>query len=86
MVKELSQIFYSQYGAVRHLEFVKYAEIHFASGLQWQSACSCKISSRSVEQLRSYHKLKRYFLMPVLYTSLFHQLMVAYTKETNLTK
>jgi len=40
--------------AVRHSEFRKYAHFNISHDLQQQSACSCKISSRSVERLRKY--------------------------------
>ena len=44
----------SNMAAVRHFEFLKYANFHLLCALQWQSACSCKIASRSVERLRRY--------------------------------
>ena len=37
-----------------HFESLKYANFHTLNGYQWQSACSCKISSRSVKRCRRY--------------------------------
>jgi len=48
MVAELLQ--------VRHLECLKCANFHLLHGSRSRSAGSCKISSRSVERLRSYCK------------------------------
>jgi len=42
--------------AICHLGFSKYAIFYTLHGLRSQSACSYKISSRSVKQLRSYCK------------------------------
>ena len=42
--------------ACRHLEFLKYANFRISDDLGPESACSCKIWSRSVERLRSYCK------------------------------
>ena len=43
--------------AVRHLEFVKYANFDIPHGLRLKSVYLYKISSRSVERLQSYYKL-----------------------------
>ena len=39
--------------AVRHLELFKYANFYCPNGLQWQLACSCKISPPSVARLHN---------------------------------
>ena len=46
--------------AVRHLGFLKYANFYIPHGLRSLSACSCKISSRSDERLRSYCKFSKW--------------------------
>jgi len=43
--------------AVRHFEFLNYANFHLLHALQLQSACSCKISSRSLQRWRRYSDL-----------------------------
>ena len=42
------------FSTVRHFELLKYSNFYFLHALQWQSACSCKISSQSVERLQRY--------------------------------
>ena len=43
--------------AVRHLEFMKYANFDILHGLRLKYVYLYKISSRSVERLQSYYKL-----------------------------
>ena len=45
----------------QYLYIYTYANFHFLHALQWQSACSCKISTRSVKRCRRY----RGFLLPI---------------------
>ena len=47
----------SNMAAVRHLEFMKYANFDIPHGLRLKSVYLYKISSRSVERLQSYYKL-----------------------------
>ena len=50
----------SNMATVRHLGFLKYAFFYIAHGLRSLSACSCNISSRSDERLRSYCKFQNF--------------------------
>ena len=57
-----SGFFISNMAAVRHCEFLKNTNFYFLHGLRWQSAYSCKISSRFVERLRRYCKLSTFIM------------------------
>ena len=57
--------------AVRHLEFVKYANFDIPHGLRLKSVHLYKISSRSVERLQSYYKLNIFNMAAVRHVGFF---------------